>query len=131
MATWGEVEKIVANLPEQDESTSYGHRAWKVRGKTFVWERPLGKSDQAAVRALGEEPYGGDILAVRVADEGAKQAVLGDTSLPCFTIPHFDGYPAVLVRLAEATHDQLVELITEAWLDRAPATLREQWPDHP
>ncbi len=81
MGTWADVERIVASLPAVDQSTSFGNRAWKINKLTFAWARPLGKGDRSK---LGDAAPAGEILAVRVEDQGAKQAVLGDTSLPCF-----------------------------------------------
>ena len=58
-----------------------------------------------------------------MADEGVKFALIADDPAVYFTTPHFDGYPAVLVRLAEIGVPELEELITEAWLAQAPKTL--------
>ena len=66
---------------------------------------------------------GGDILGARVADEGVKLALIADDPGVYFTTPHFDGYPMVLVRLAEIDVPELTELITDAWLAQAPKTL--------
>ena len=103
-----------------EESTSYGRRAWKVRGKGFVWERPLGKKDRAD---LGGAAPDGPVLGASVPDEGAKFALVADDPRVFFTIPHFDGYPAVLVRLAEIDLPVLTELAGEAWACRAPKAL--------
>ena len=78
MASWADVEAIAGGLEEVEEGTSYGNRAWKVGGKLFVWERPLRKKE---VEGLGGfEPEGaapaGEILGVRVPDEGAKRALV-------------------------------------------------------
>ena len=62
----------------------------------------------------------GAVLGVRVGDEGAKQALLADEPA-AFTTSHFDGYPVVLLRLDDVGPDELVELVVEAWADRAPA----------
>jgi hypothetical protein len=97
-----------------------------VRDKGFVWERPLRGAD---VRALGDEAPDGPILGVRVEHLGAKEALLADASDVFFTTPHFDGYPAVLVRLDRIAVDELNELIVEAWLCRAPKRLARQYID--
>ncbi|MCB0973729.1 MAG: MmcQ/YjbR family DNA-binding protein [Actinobacteria bacterium] len=95
MATWQDVEGVAARLPEVDESTWFSNRAWKVRGKTFVWDRPLRKKD---LDELGAAAPDGAVLGVRVADAAEKQAVLKmhDT---VFTIDHFRNFDAVLVDL--------------------------------
>lgn len=117
MATWDDVARIVAELPETTETSP---RNWRVRKKLVVWERPLRKADYAA---LGDDAPDGDIIGARVADEGVKFALIADDPGVYFTTPHFDGYSAVLVRLAEVGVDDLRELITEAWLVQAPKTL--------
>lgn len=121
MATWSDVRRIALALPETDERGSYrGAPAWRVRRKHFVWERPLGAKD---VAALGGEEPDGPILGVQVADEGVKQALIQDDPDVFFTVPHFDGYPAVLVRLDRISVQVLREIVTDAWLEQAPARL--------
>lgn len=117
MATWDDVGRIVSELPETAEASP---RNWRVRKKLIAWERPLRKSDYAA---LGADAPNGDILGARVADEGVKFALIADDPGVYFTTPHFDGYPAVLVRLAEIGVPELGELLTEAWLAQAPKRL--------
>ena len=122
MASWEDVAALALALPEVAEEPSYGERAWKVRKKTFAWERPLRPKE---VEALGGfEPEGeapsGEILGVRVADEEAKQALLSSEPEIYFTTSHFDGYPAVLVRLERIGREELEEALLEAWLAKAP-----------
>jgi hypothetical protein len=121
MATWEDVRRIALALPETGEKLSWGTPQWHVRGKGFVWDRPLRKSDGLA------EP--GPILGVRVADEGVKQALIADDPAVFFTIPHFDGYPAVLLRLDRIGVPELDEVITEAWLLKAPKKLAREFLD--
>ena len=111
------VRRIVGELPETEEVTSRGDLAWRVRGKGVAWERPLRKSDLAA---LGPGAPEGPILGAHVLDEGVKFALCADRPDVYFTTPHFNGYPAVLVRLGAIDVGELEELITEAWLARAP-----------
>lgn len=121
MADWEDVRRIVASLPEtREERRGSGQLSWRVKDKSLCWERPLRASD---LKKLGDAAPEGDILGVRVPDLGAKEAILADNSGAIFTIPHFDGYPAVLVVLDEADLGELEELIVEAWLSRAPAKL--------
>lgn len=117
MATWDDVARLALALPETHEGTTFGNRSWKVKDKSFVWERPLRQSDHAA---LGADAPDGPILGARVEHEVAKQALLADDPTVFFTTPHFDGYPAVLVRLDAIAVDELQELVTEAWLVQAP-----------
>lgn len=126
MATWADVERIATALPAVEEGTTWGNRCWKVAGATFVWVRPLGKKDRAD---LGDEAPDGEVLGVRVADEGEKAELLAAEPDVCFTIPHFDGYAAVLVRLDDVAVDLLTELVTDAWRCRAPQRIRKAHPD--
>src|SRR3954447_7497748 len=117
MATWDDVRRLALALPGTDEHISRGHRQWRVKEKLFVWERPLRRSD---LEALGDAAPDGPILGVRVEHLGAKEALLADDSGVFFTTPHFNGYPAVLVRLGAIGPQDLDEVIVEAWLARAP-----------
>src|ERR1700752_2852576 len=124
MATWDDVASIIGELQLTDERSRH---EWRVGKKLIAWERPLRKSDHEALAAIGVEPPQGDILGVRVADEGVKFALIADEPGVYFTTPHFDGYPAVLVKLAEIEVRDLEEVITEAWLTRAPKKLVEEF----
>jgi hypothetical protein len=120
MSTWEEVARIALALPETSERESRGLRQWRVKDKLFVWERPLRRSD---LEALGDEAPDGPILGARVEHLVAKEALLQDDAELFFTTPHFDGYPAVLVRLERISAEDLDEVVTEAWLARAPTRL--------
>jgi hypothetical protein len=120
VATWNDVRRIALALPETTEQTKWGTPTWCVADKGFVWERPLRKSD---LEALGDRAPKGAILGVRVAHLLAKEALLAAKPDVYFTAPHFNGYPAVLVRLGKISATALRELITEAWLARAPKRL--------
>src|SRR5215211_5711355 len=124
MATWDDVRRACFALPATEEKVNgWGQRTWQVRGKGFVWERPLGKKDRAD---LGDEAPDGPVLGASVPDEGAKHALIADAPAVFFTIPHFDGYPAVLARLEELDVQTLTELAGEAWACRAPKKLLDQ-----
>lgn len=124
MATWNDVARIVGELPLTTEQSP---REWRVGKKLMAWERPLRKSDVDALTRNGLQPPAGDILGVRVPDEGAKFALIADEPQVYFTTPHFDGYPAVLVKLSEIAVGDLRELITEAWLTQAPKQLVKEF----
>ncbi|GAB3196571.1 MmcQ/YjbR family DNA-binding protein [Geodermatophilus arenarius] len=124
MATWADVRRLALALPGTTEGTSYGRPAWKVRDRAFVWERPLRRAD---VEQLGDAAPEGPVLGAAVADEGVKQALVADDPAVYLTTPHFDGYAAVLVRLDAIDVAELGELVTEAWLARAPARLAREY----
>jgi hypothetical protein len=117
MATWDDVRRIAAALPETDERSDGGGYQWRIKDKNFAWERPLRRADLAA---LGDAAPDGPILAARVPDLGAKDALVAEDPEIYFTTPHFDGYPAVLIRLDRIGVAELTELVVEAWLTRAP-----------
>ncbi len=125
MATWADVSTVCCALPEVEESASGGIRQWRVRGKAFVFERPLRRAD---LRELGDAAPSGDVLAAYVPDEGAKTALLADEPDVYFTTSHFDGYPVVLCRLERLDEQGLLELATEAWACRAPRRLVARTP---
>jgi hypothetical protein len=124
VATWDDVRRITLGLPETAEEASRGVPGWSVRGKGFVWERPLRRAD---IEALGEAAPDGPILGAYVPDLGAKEALLAEDPAVYFTTPHFDGYPAILVRLETIDIADLEELIVEAWLTRAPKRLAKEY----
>jgi hypothetical protein len=124
VASWDDVRRIVNALPDVDENTSRGHAFWRVHGKGFVWERPLRDSD---LEALGDAAPDGPILGARVEDLLAKEALLADDPDVFFTTPHFDGYPAVLVKLDNVSLEILEEVTVEAWLNRAPKRLAREY----
>ncbi len=124
MATWSDVRQIALALPETSERISRDLPQWRVKNKLFVWERPLRRAD---LEALGDDAPEGPILGARVEHLGAKEALLANDEGVFFTTPHFDGYPAILVRLDRVAIEGLDEVIVEAWLARAPKRLAEAY----
>ncbi len=124
MAGWDDVRRIALALPETSERVSRGTRQWLVKDKLVVWERPLRRADY---EALGDGAPDGPILGARVEHLVAKEALLADDPGVYFTTPHFDGYPAVLVRLDRIALEDLEELIVESWLARAPKRLAKEY----
>ena len=126
MALWDDVQRLALALPEVTEGTRWGLRSWLVRGKGFVWERPLRPGDLAA---LGAAAPTGPILGAQVEHLGAKEALLAERPDLYFTTPHFDGYAAVLVRLEAIPEPELADLVVDAWLARAPRRLAAAYLD--
>jgi hypothetical protein len=126
VATWDDVCRIALALPETGERVSRDLRQWRVKDKGFVWERPLRQKEIDALR--GDLPNG-PILAAQVEHIQAKEALLADAPHVFFTTSHFDGYAAILVRLDRIAIEDLNELVTEAWLARAPRRLAEAYLD--
>ena len=114
IATIEDVARIAAELPEATEGERHGNLTWFVSGKAFAWERPFSKADTKRFGA--DAPPQGPIVAVRVADLGEKEAVLATSSEAFFTIPHFDGYSALLIQLEIVTKQALRDAIIDAWL---------------
>jgi hypothetical protein len=124
MATVDDVRRIALSLPGTAEGESHGTLAWRVKEKAFVWERPLRKGD---IEALGDRVPDGPVFAAHTADEGVKLALVADDPVVYFTTPHFDGYAAVLFELDRIDVQELTELLTDAWLIRAPRKLAEEF----
>jgi len=125
MVSIEEVAELASGLPEVTEGERHGTRTWFVAGKGFAWERPFSKAD---IRRFGAEtPPAEPILAVRVDDLGEKEAVLAAGHAGFFTIPHFDGYAAVLVELDRAAPDTVRDALTDGYLACAPPPLAERF----
>ncbi len=125
MMSFDDVAAIALDLPEATEGTSYGSRAWKVKGKLFAWERPFRKAD---LKRFGDEtPPEGPILGLAVDGLEEKEVVLAQGWAGFFTIPHFDGHAAVLVQLDTAEPDIVSDAIVDGWLCRAPVTLAAEY----
>lgn len=119
MADEDDVRRIAVSLPEASEGV--GHFAFSVadkgRQKGFAWvwmERVTPKRPRVANH---------DVLAVRVADTSEKEALLAADEQKFFTEPHYNGFPAILVRLAAVDVDELEELLVDGWRAMAPKSL--------
>ena len=125
MATIDDVAAMARELPEVTEAERHGNRTWFVAKKAFAWERPFSKAD---IRRFAEEaPPEGPILAVRVGDLGEKEALLAANPGAFFTIPHFDGYSAILIQLRKVSAKALREAVTDGWLACAPPLLSDRY----
>lgn len=127
MASMDDLDEFALGLPETTRGSSAdGRPQYLVHGKLFVCHRT--RRRDAIDSATGERLD--DVLMFRVADVGVKELLLSDNRGIYFTTPHFDGYPAVLVRipdLARINRDELQDLVAEAWLTRAQKRLAKSW----
>jgi hypothetical protein len=111
--TYDEVDELARALPGVTVGTKWGHKTWLVGDKGFAWERPFSKAD---LKRFGDAtPPAGPILGVRVESLDAKDALLAIAPRGFFTIPHFDGYPAVLIALSTAKVADVRAAIADAW----------------
>jgi hypothetical protein len=127
MATMRDVEKLALSMPEASKELRDDDRpAYVVDKKLFCFHRTPRKD--ALDPATGDRLD--DVLVFRVADEEMKSMWLAERPSVYFTTEHFNGYPAILLRipsLAEIDHDELFELVSDAWLSRAPRRLARRW----
>lgn len=110
-----DVRRLALSLPHVEEIASDGFD-FRVGGKGFVWsypERPPGKPRRIRT----------DVAVLYVGDEAEKQALLLGEPGTFFTTPEYDGWPLVLLRLAEVDTRRLTELVTDAWRMRAPKSI--------
>jgi hypothetical protein len=104
--TWRDVVELANELPEIEESTSYGRPALKVRGKF--------------VAAMRTHP---DAVVLR-CDLDEKPLLLEARPDILFETPHYHGWGYVLLRL-EASTDEAREFLTDSWLLAAPKKLAD------
>jgi hypothetical protein len=123
----GDLDELASSLPQVTKEVSDdGRPSYRVHGKLFCCQR--GRRPDAVDPETGERLS--DVLMFRVADLGVKELMLADGRGVFFTTAHFDGYPAVLMRipsLARIQRDELEELVVEAWLTRAQKRVAKAW----
>lgn len=128
MATIEDLRRIASGFPGVYEQPD-GHRGgttWRTKRGLIVWERGPSKTDTAQLAELGRSYPEGLVVGIHV-EADAKEALLSAYPSVFFTIPHFDGYPAVLARLEALDDDMLAELVAEAWLLRVSKRVAAQW----
>jgi hypothetical protein len=129
VTTMADLDQLALSLPETSKDVSAdGRPSYLVHGKLFCCHR--NRRRDAVDPQTGERLD--DVLMFRVADLGVKELLFADDRGVFFTTPHFDGYPAVLVRipdLARLDRDELHDLVAEAWLTRAQKRVAKAWLD--
>jgi hypothetical protein len=115
MADADDVRRVALALPDVEEIDSDGFD-FRVGGKGFVWSYPERLPGQHRVIRT-------DIAVLFVGDEAEKQALLLGEPEVFFTAPGYDGWPLVMLRLAQVDIERLTELVTDAWRMRAPRDL--------
>ena len=125
MMTVDDAARLALALPDVSEGARYGSRTCYVNGQGFALERPFSRAD---IKRFGDDtPPDGPILAVLVSDLSEKKAVLAANPTAFFTIPHFDGYSAVLIQLIKVSEKALQEAIVDGWLACATPKLIDQY----
>jgi hypothetical protein len=127
VTTLADLDELALSLPQATKELSAdGRPSYLVHGKLFCCHRS--RRRDAIDPETGERLD--DVLMFRVADLGVKELLLADARGVFFTTPHFDGYPAVLMRipdLARIERDELHEIVVEAWLTRAQKRVAKAW----
>ena len=122
-----DLDELALELPQVVKAVSDdGRPSYHVHGKLFCFHR--GRRPDAVDKQTGERLA--DVLMFRVADLEEKELLLAGRGDVFFTTPHFDGYPAVLMRipsLAQLDRDGLRELVVDAWLTRAQKRVARAW----
>lgn len=128
MATVDDVREIALALPGVTERVGghTGEPSWWLPSGQIAWVRGPSKVDLRQLADLGLVWPEGPVLGVRVASLEEKETLLAAEPEGLFSIPHFDGYPGVLV-LDAMDRDRLAEIIADAWLVRAPVLVAKQW----
>lgn len=131
MATVEDVRDIALALPGVTERINghTGEPGWRLASGQIAWMRSPRATDLRQLAELGLEWPSGPVLGVRVGGLEEKEALLGAEPEALFSIPHFDGYPGLLVRLDAVDRDRLAEIIADAWLVRAPVLVAKRWLD--
>lgn len=126
MATLQDLDELALDLPQVEKKVEDGRPAYRAHGKLFILHRS--RRPDAVDPKTGERMD--DVLMFRVADLDVKDMILADERGIFFTTPHFNGYPAVLVRipdLARLDREELREMVVEAWLTRAQKRVAKAW----
>jgi hypothetical protein len=127
MSTMADLDELALSLPQTTREVSEdGRPSYLVHGKMFCFHRGLRRD--AIDPQTGERLD--DVLMFRVPDLGVKELLLSDARGVYFTTPHFDGYPAVLMRigdLARVDREELYDLVVEAWLTKAQKRVAKAW----
>jgi hypothetical protein len=127
MVSMRDVEKIALTMPGATKELRDDDRpAFLVDHKLFCFHRTRRRD---AVDSVSGEPLD-DVLVFRVADEEMKSMWLAQRPAVYFTTDHFRGYPWILLRipdLAQIDRDELFELVSDAWLARAPKRAALSW----
>jgi hypothetical protein len=124
-----DLDRLALAMPQATKEVSEeGRPSYLVHGKMFCFHRR--PRPDAVDSETGERLE--DVLMFRVADLDVKELLLGDDRGVYFTTPHFNGYPAVLVRIPDLDRidiEELGDLVAEAWLTRAQKRLAKAWLD--
>jgi len=126
MATMDDLDRLALELPEATKAVEDGRPSYLVHGKWFCFHRKPRKD--AVDPETGDRLE--DVLVFRVEDAGAKELQLRDARGLFFTTPHWNGFPAVLMRirdLAELDVEQLREVVEDAWLTKAQKRVAKKW----
>ena len=111
--TFDDVHTLAMSLPGVSVAAKWGNRTWVVADRGFAWQRPFSKAD---LKRFGDTPPpAGEILALWVGTLEAKEALLAIAPPGFFTIPHFNGYPGILIALEQARAKDVRRALKDAY----------------
>jgi hypothetical protein len=105
-----DVRRVALSLPRTKEKPYNRLPGFRVQDKLFA--------------RVHEMP---DVLMVGCADVSEKDGLIATEPEKFFSTPHYDGYPALLVRLDQIDLDELTDLLTESWRLAASPRLRAEF----
>ena|SRR5689334_22141343 len=121
-----DLDELALSLPATSKELRHGRPRYLAHGKLFCIHRS--RRPDAVDPSTGERLD--DVLMFRVPDLDVKELMLADERGVFFTTPHFNGYPAVLIRIGDLTRidrEELEDLVVEAWLTRAQKRVAKAW----
>ena len=126
-ATVADVHELALAMPHVTRiDGSQGKPVYQVGSKSFIFFRNPRPDAKGPVTG---DRYD-DVIVIWVESEADKHSLVDDPASPFFTTEHFNGHDSVLIRASDleaVSHEELKEIIQDAWLSRASARRAAEW----